>query len=681
MGFRFILRRHSHYSAAALTPAASNSQITHFARTCQIERARQVFDQLRNKTVVSWNAIVAGYFHNNQPKEARHLFDHMPDRNIVSWNGLISGYIKNGMVSEARKAFDRMPERNVVSWTAMLRGYVQEGMIEEAETLFAQMPDKNVVSFTVMIGGLIRDGRVDEAKKLYDAMPVKDLVARTNMIGGLCAEGRLTDAREIFDEMPERNVIAWTTMINGYGMHNRVDVARKLFEVMPDKNEVTWTAMLMGYTRGGRIKEAEQLFNAMPDRSAPACNEMIMGFGRDSDVTKARQVFDQMKDKDDVSWSSMIKVYERQGLELEALSLFRSMQSTQRTRPNFPSMISVLSVCGTLAILDHGREVHAQLVRSLFDSDVYVCSVLITMYIKCGDLAKGKRVFDRCGSKDTVTWNSIITGYAQHGLGKEALQVFYDMKSSGVSPDEVTFIGVLSACSYTGRVKEGLELFESMESIHSVVPKTEHYSCVVDLLGRAGKLNEAMELIQNMSVEPDAFVWGALLGGCRIHNRLDMAEVAAKKLILLEPENSGHYILLSNIYSSQGKWDEVALLRKNMRLQTLLKSPGCSWIQELDRLITEAGYCADGSFVLHDVEEEEKVHNLRYHSERLAVAYGMLKVGKGTVIRIMKNLRVCGDCHTAIKLIAKVTGREIVLRDANRFHHFRDGSCSCGDYW
>ncbi|CAN1828051.1 Pentatricopeptide repeat-containing protein At1g56690, mitochondrial [Linum perenne] len=704
MLFRFIPRRH--YSAA-LTPLASNSQITHFARTCQIDKARQVFDQLRCKTVVSWNAIVAAYFNNNQPREARKLFDHMPDRNVVSWNGLISGYVKNGMTLEARKAFDKMPERNVVSWTAMIRGYVQEGMVEEAEILFKEMPEKNVVSWTVMIGGLIESGRIDEAAKLYDAMPVKDVVARTNMIGGFCAEGRLKDAREIFDEMPERNVIAWTTMINGYAMHNKVDVARKLFEVMPDKNEVTWTAMLMGYTRGGRIKEAAELFDSMPDQSAPACNEMIMGFGRDGEVSKARRVFDEMRQRDDVSWSAMIKVYERQGFELEALGLFRFMQ-LRGIRPNFPSMISILSVCGSLAILDHGREVHAQLVRSLFDFDVYVCSVLITMYIKCGDLVKGKRVFDRFASKDTVMWNSIITGYAQHGLGNEALQVFYDMLSSGVAPDEVTFVGVLSACSYTGRVKEGLELFDLMKSKYLVIPKTEHYSCVVDLLGRAGKLNEAMNLIQNMSVEADAVVWGALLGACRIHNRLDMAEVAAKKLLLLEPENSGHYILLSNIYSSQGKWKDVASLRSNMRLQTLSKSPGCSWIQvekevhmftggdstshpdhpdilrmleKLDRLIREAGYLADGSFVLHDVEEEEKVHSLRYHSEKLAVAYGILKVPKGTSIRIMKNLRVCGDCHTAIKLIAKVTDREIILRDANRFHHFKDGSCSCGDYW
>ncbi|KDP23356.1 hypothetical protein JCGZ_23189 [Jatropha curcas] len=631
----------------------------------------------------------------------------MPERNTVSWNGLISGYIKNGMINEARKVFDSMPERNVISWTAMVRGYVQEGMINEAESLFWAMPEKNVISWTVMLGGLVEDGRVSEARSLFDMMPEKDVVARTNMIGGLCTDGRLSEAREIFDEMPKRNVVAWTTMISGYATNNRVDVARKLFEVMPDKNEVTWTAMLMGYTRSGRIEEAAELFEAMPVKPIAACNEMIMGFGRNGEVGRARWVFDQMREKDDGTWNAMIKVYERKGFELEALDLFRLMQRVG-VRPTFPSMISILSVCGSLASLDHGRQIHAQLLRSQFDSDVYVSSVLITMYIKCGDLVKAKMLFDRFTMKDTVMWNSIITGYAQHGFGNESLQVFNEMISSGIAPDEITFIGVLTACSYSGKVTEGVEIFESMKSRYLVDPRTEHYACTVDLLGRAGRLNEAMSLIERMPMEPDAIVWGALLGGCRTHMKLDLAEVAAKKLLELEPENAGPHILLSNIYASQGRWGNVAATRKSMRAKNLSKSPGCSWIEvekkvhmftggdstshpehamilkmleKLGTLLREIGYCPDGSFVLHDVDEEEKVHSLRYHSEKLAVAYGLLKLPEGMPIRVMKNLRVCGDCHSAIKLIAKVTRREIILRDANRFHHFKDGLCSCRDYW
>lgn len=703
MRVRFILSRKYCTSIAI----SSNSQIARYARLGQIEKARRVFDQMPDKTIVSWNSIVAGYFQGNQPGEARKLFDRMLERNTVSWNGLISGYVKNGMIIEARKVFDSMPERNVVSWTSMVRGYVQEGMISEAESLFWQMPERNVVSWTVMLGGLIQEGRIDEARRLYDMMPEKDVVTRTNMIGGYFQVGRLAEAREIFDEMPRRNVVSWTTMVSGYVHNNQVDIARKLFEVMPEKNEVSWTAMLIGYTQCGRIEEASELFTAMPDKSVVACNAIILGYGQNGEVAKAREVFDNMRERDDRTWSAMIKVYERKGFELEALDLFTLMQR-ESVRPNFPSLISVLSVCGSLASLDYGRQIHAQLVRNQFDHDVYVASVLMTMYVKCGNLVKANQVFNRFAAKDIVMWNSMITGYAQHGLGEKALQVFQEMCSLGISPDEITFIGVLSACSYSGKVEKGLEIFETMKSKYQVEPRTEHYACMVDLLGRAGKVKDAMDIIKKMPVEADAIVWGALLGACRQHMKLDLAEVAAKKLIELEPNKAGPYVLLSNIYASQGRWHDVAELRKNMRTRSVSKSPGCSWIEveknvhmftggestghpdhamimrmleKLGVLLREAGYCPDASFVLHDVEEEEKAHSLGYHSEKLAIAYGLLKVPQGMPIRVMKNLRVCGDCHSAIKLISKVMGREVILRDANRFHHFKDGLCSCRDYW
>ncbi|KAK6163797.1 hypothetical protein DH2020_000661 [Rehmannia glutinosa] len=685
----------------------TSSQIAYYVRLGEIETARKLFNQTPHKNIASWNSIISGYFQNSKPNEAQRLFDEMPSRNTVSWNGLISGYIKNGMIKKAREVFDTMPERNVISWTAMVRGYVEEGMISEAEALFWCMPERNVISWTVMLGGLIHEGRIEEARRLYGLMPEKDVVTRTSMIGGLCSKGHLDEAREIFDGMRQRNVVSWTTMISGYAQNGKVDVARKLFEVMPERNEVTWTAMLMGYTQCGRTEDAWELFKAMPTKPVVACNAMIIGLGENGDVSKARKTFDLMREKDDGTWSAMIKIYERKGFELEALHLFCLMQR-EGVRPHFPSLISILSVCASLATLDHGRQTHAQLLRSKFHDDVYLSSVLITMYMKCGDVVKAKIVFDRFSRKDIVMWNSVITGYAQHGLGDEALQVFREMSSSGIQADEVTFIGVLSACSYSGKVKEGKEIFESMKSKYMIEPTTEHYACMVDLLGRAGELNEAMSLINEMPVEADAIVWGSLMGACRNHMNSDLAEVAAKKLLQLEPKNAGPYVLLSNIYASKGRWENVAKLRKNMRSRNVSKSPGCSWIEvekevhmftggenkphpehleivkmwwKLGGMLREAGYNPDGAFALHDVDEEEKAQSLRHHSEKMAVAFGLLKLPEGVPIRVMKNLRVCGDCHTAIKLIANITGREIILRDANRFHHFKDGLCSCKDYW
>ncbi|KAF6175508.1 hypothetical protein GIB67_021998 [Kingdonia uniflora] len=626
---------------------------------------------------------------------------------MASWNGMISGYVKNNMVTEARVFFNMMPERNVVSWTSMVRGYVQEGDILEAESLFQEMPEKNIVSWTVMLGGLIQDDRVDEARTLFDSMPEKDVVVRTNMIAGYCQEGRMLEAREIFDEMPHRNVVSWTTMISGYTRNLQVEVARKLFEVMPEKNVASWTAMLTGYTQCGRIEEASELFKVMPEKSLVACNAMILGFGQNGKVEEAREVFDRMSSKDDGTWSAMVKGYARNGFELEALDLFSKM-GKGGVKANYSSLISVLTVCSSLAILDQGGKIHAVAVKSEFVSDVFVASALITMYVKCGDLVKAKLVFDRFALKDVVMWNSMISGYAQYGLGKESLDVFEEMCSTGMGPDAITFIGVLSACSYTGRVEDGMKIFYSMRLKYSVEPTAEHYACIVDLLGRAGHLHEAMDMIVHMPIEADAVVWGALLGSCKTHMNMELAEIAAKKLLQLEPENAGPYILLSNIYAKNERWEDVSKLRKFMRVKNVSKSPGCSWIEVekkvhmftggdglshpeqksilgmLDRLgvlLREAGYCPDGTFVFHDVDEEQKVYNLGYHSEKLAVAYGLLKVPEGIPIRVMKNLRVCGDCHTAIKLLSKITRREIILRDANRFHHFKDGACSCKEYW
>ncbi|VVA90386.1 unnamed protein product [Arabis nemorensis] len=687
---------------------SANAKITHLSRTGHVHEARRLFESYKYKSVSSWNSMVAGYFANRMIRDAQLLFDEMPERNIISWNGLVTGYLKNGEIEEARKVFDEMPEKNVVSWTAMVKGYVQNGKVDVAETLFWKMPEKNEVSWTVMLHGFIKDGRIDDARKLFDMMPVKDNIAKTSMVLGLCREGRVDEAREIFDEMSDRNVITWTTMLTGYRQNNRVDDARKLFDEMPEKTEVSWTSMLVGYTLNGRIEDAEEIFEAMPMKSVLSCNDMIVGFGKKGEIAKARKVFDSMKERDDATWRVMIQMYERNGFELEALHLFALMQK-QGVRPTFSTLISVLSACASLASLHHGRQIHTQLVRCQFVDDVFVASVLMTMYIKCGELVKSKLIFDRFPSKDIIMWNAIISGYASHGLGEEAVKVFCEMPlSNSTKPNEVTFVATLTACSYAGMVEEGIKIFESMEPVFGVRPITAHYACMVDMFGRAGRFDEAMKLIENMTVEPDAAVWGSLLGACKTHSQLDLAEFAAKKVIEIEPENSGTYVLLSNIYASQGRWGDAAELRKVMKTRMVRKSPGCSWIEfgkkvhaftrggisshpeqesiekileELDGLMGEAGYNPDYSNALHDIDEEEKADNLRYHSERLAVAYGLLKLPEGEPIRVIKNLRVCRDCHAAIKIISKVKKREIILRDTNRFHHFRNGECSCKDYW
>ncbi|KAG6498072.1 hypothetical protein ZIOFF_045981 [Zingiber officinale] len=660
---------------ATATPAIlrSNSLIHRYGRLGRIEEAEKVFHAMPERDVVSFNSLIASYFLNHQPLLARHLFDRMPLRDTSSYNAMLSGILRSrGCLPKARAFFDSIPHPNVVSWTTMVRGYIQHGRVAEAEELFLCMPERSVVSWTVMLGGLIQDDRIDDARRLFDQMPEKDVVAWTAMISGYCTVGRTTDARELFDNMPKRNVISWTAMISGYAQNLQLDLARKLFEVMPERNDVTWTAIITGYAQSNRVKEAATLFQVMPEKSVVACNAMILGFGQHGMVREAKKVFDEMVERDDGAWSAIVKIFEQNGLQVEALAYFRCMQMNG-IRPNFASIVSVLVVCSSLAILNLGREVHAALVRSHFSEDVFIVSALLTMYVKCGELDKAKIVFDNFDRKDVVMWNSMITAYAQHGLGEKALSVFDDMRVVGMVPDEITYIGVLLACSYAGKVKEGQEIFQSMSSEHLVELRIEHYSCMIDLLGRSGRVIEAVNLIKEMPMEADAVVWGALLGACRTHRNAEIAEVAAKKLVHLEPGNAGHYVLLSNIYASSGRWEDVADLRKVMSSRNVSKSPGCSWIEfnkkmhmftsgdvsadpeyaaimnkleHLDAEMKTAGYSPDGAFALHDVDEEEKAHNLRYHSERLAVAFGILKIPEGLPIRVMKNLRVSDAVKT-----------------------------------
>lgn len=334
------------------------------------------------------------------------------------------------------------------------------------------------------------------------------------------------------------------------------------------------------------------------------------------------------------------------------------------------------------------------------------------MYAKCGCLNFSRKVFDEMPKTNVITWNVLIMAYGMHGQGKEALNLLRTMttqvpQGSEVQPNDITFIAVFAACSHSGLVDEGLKLFYNMREEYGIDPKSDHYACIVDLLGRAGKLDSAYELINNMDVKYDrAGPWSSLLGACRVHKNVKLGEIAARNLIEAEPHVDSHYVLLSNIYASVGLWEKAMEVRKNMKQMGVRKEPGCSWIEfgdkvhrflasdsshprseqlydfveDLSERMRKEGYVPDTSCVLHNLDEEEKESLLCGHSEKLAIAFGILNTPPGSIIRVAKNLRVCNDCHTATKFISKLEGREIILRDVKRFHHFKDGICSCGDY-
>ncbi|KAA8521324.1 hypothetical protein F0562_011997 [Nyssa sinensis] len=503
-----------------------------------------------------------------------------------------------------------------------------------------------------------------------------NLFVRNSLIDMYFKLGLEAFAYTLFDDMPIRDVVSWNTLVSGYCLGGYVDKARWVFDQMVEKNSVSWSTMISGYARLGRLEDARWLFDAMPVRNV-------------------------------VSWNAMIAGYSQNEKYSDAIELFRQMQQAGSVRPNDVTLVSVLPACAHLGSLDLGKWIDKFISRSRMELGLFLGNALADMYAKCGCIAEARQVFDQMREKDLVSWSIIITGSAMHGHADEALAYFYEMLECGMKPNEITFMGLLTACTHAGLVDKGLEYFHVMEQDYGVTPKVEHYGCMVDLLSRAGRLEKAEDLINSMPMKPNVIVWGALLGGCRIYKDTERGERVVQRILELDSEHSGSYVYLANIYASLGRLDDAAKCRLRMRDNGVMKTPGCSWI-EVDNTVYEffmgdkshpqsnkiysmirelglkmklAGYKPKTDLVMHNIDEEEKEDALSTHSEKLAIAFGLISTSEGTTIRVVKNLRVCNDCHEAIKIISGIVQRGIIVRDRSRFHHFNNGKCSCNDYW
>lgn len=484
--------------------------------------------------------------------------------------------------------------------------------------------------------------------------------------------------------------------------------ARRVFEEMPEPNVVTWNAVVTACFRCGDVEGARGVFQRMPIRNLTSWNVMLAGYAKSGELGLARRVFSEMPMKDDVSWSTMIVGFARTGSFDQAFGFFRELLC-EGIRPNEVSLTGVLSACAQAGAFELGKILHGFVEKAGFLCIVSVNNALIDTYSKCGNVAMAKLVFQNMPvARCIVSWTSMIAGLAMHGHGEEAIQLFHEMEESGVRPDGVTYISLLYACSHSGLVEQGCVLFSKMKNLYGIEPAVEHYGCMVDLYGRAARLQKAYEFICQMPISPNAIIWRTLLGACSIHGNIELAELVKARLAEIDPNNSGDHVLLSNVYAVAGKWKDVAGIRRTMTEHSMKKTPGWSMI-EIDKVIygfvagekpnkvteeahdklreimlrlrAEEGYAPQVRSVLHDIEEEEKEDSVSKHSEKLAVAFGMAKLPEGRILRIVKNLRVCGDCHAVMKLISKVYQVEIIVRDRSRFHSFKDGFCSCRDYW
>ncbi|XP_062214334.1 pentatricopeptide repeat-containing protein At2g02980, chloroplastic-like [Phragmites australis] len=531
----------------------------------------------------------------------------------------------------------------------------------------------------------------------------------------------LAYARQVFDRVPHPGDAVWyNTLLRGYARcfpssssAAAAEAARVFVRMLEEgvaPDTYTFVSLLKACAAARAGEEGRQA-HAVAVKVGAAGHEyvrptMINMYAECGDVRSARAMFDGVDGECVVSYNAMITAAVRSSRPGEALVLFREMQA-KGLKPTSVTLISVLSACALLGALELGKWIHEYVRKIGLDSLMKVNTALIDMYAKCGSLEDAIAVFQGMESRDKQAWSVMIVAYANHGYGREAISLFEEMKKQGIKPDDVTFLGVLHACSHSGLVNEGLQYFDDMKD-YGIIAGIKHYGCVTDLLARSGQLERAYKFIDELPIKPTPILWRTLLSACGGRGNFELGKRVFERILELDDSHGGDYVIFSNLCANTGSWEEMNRVRKLMSEKGVVKVPGCSSIeidnmvheffsgdgrhpksQEARRMVDEVidqlklvGYVPNTSHVFHvEMGEEEKATSLRYHSEKLAIAFGLLNTSPGATLRVVKNLRVCPDCHSMAKLVSMVFNRRIILRDLNRFHHFEDGVCSCRDYW
>ncbi|EFJ09463.1 hypothetical protein SELMODRAFT_130050 [Selaginella moellendorffii] len=643
--------------------------------------------------IILGTALITMYARCRDLELARKTFDEMGKKTLVTWNALIAGYSRNGDHRGALKIYQDMVSKS------------PEGMKPDAITFSSAL-------YACTVVGDISQGREIEARTVASGY-ASDSIVQNALINMYSKCGSLESARKVFDRLKNRDVIAWNTMISGYAKQGAATQALELFQRMgpndPKPNVVTFIGLLTACTNLEDLEQGRAIHRKVREDGYESDlvigNVLLNMYTKcSSSLEEARQVFERMRTRDVITWNILIVAYVQYGQAKDALDIFKQMQ-LENVAPNEITLSNVLSACAVLGAKRQGKAVHALIASGRCKADVVLENSLMNMYNRCGSLDDTVGVFAAIRDKSLVSWSTLIAAYAQHGHSRTGLEHFWELLQEGLAADDVTMVSTLSACSHGGMLKEGVQTFLSMVGDHGLAPDYRHFLCMVDLLSRAGRLEAAENLIHDMPFLPDAVAWTSLLSGCKLHNDTKRAARVADKLFELESEDEHSTVtLLSNVYAEAGRWDDV---RKTRNRRAARKNPGCSYIEindtvhefvagdkshpeeeliaaEIKRLskqMKDAGYVPDMRMVLHNVKEEEKEQMLCYHSEKLAIAYGLISTPPGTPLHIVKNLRACVDCHAAAKFISRIVGRKIVVRDSTRFHHFENGSCSCKDYW
>lgn len=742
--------------------AVENSLISMFGNLGNVDYANYIFDQMSERDTISWNSIAAAYAQNGHFEESFKIFnlmrrfhdevnsttvstllsvlghvDHQKwgrgihglvvkmgfNSVICVCNTLLRMYTGAGRSEEAELVFKQMPTKDLISWNSLMACFVEDGRSLDALGLLCSMirtgKSVNYVSFTSALAACFSPEFLDKGKILHGLVVVTGLFdnqiignALVSMYGKI---GEMSESRRVLLQMPTRDEVAWNALIGGYAENEDPDKALAAFQSMRVEgvpaNYITVVSVLGACLMPGDLLERGKplhayIVSAGFESDEHVKNSLITMYAKCCDLSSSQDLFNGLDNRNIITWNAMLAANAHHGHGEEVLKLVSNIRSFGLSLDQF-SFSEGLSAAAKLAVLEEGQQLHGLAVKLGFERDCFIFNAAADMYSKCGEIGEVVKMLPPSVNRSLPSWNILISAFGRHGYFEEVCETFHEMLEMGIKPGHVTFVSLLTACSHGGLVDQGLEYYDMIARDFGLKPAIEHCICVIDLLGRSGRLAEAETFISKMPMKPNDLVWRSLLASCKIHGDLDRGRKAAENLSNLEPEDDSVYVLSSNMFATTGRWEDVENVRKQMGFKNIKKKQACSWVKLKDRvssfgigdrthpqtleiyakledikkLIKESGYVADTSQALQDTDDEQKENNLWNHSERLALAYALMSTPEGSPLRIFKNLRICGDCHSVYKFVSKVIGRRIVLRDQYRFHHFESGVCSCKDYW
>nr|CAD1842099.1 unnamed protein product [Ananas comosus var. bracteatus] len=750
---------HAQIIKARFTPCLFlvNNLLKMYCKCGDLASAHQLFDCMRTRNAVSWNSLISGYSQMGLFDDALNVFiearnaqtkidkftyasalsvcSRRVDLNVGKVihglvvvggfsqqvfliNSLIDMYSKCGDIGQARRLFDASDELDDVSWNSLISGYVRVGNVEETLRVFSRMHSYGIKLNSFALGSILKSCSEHDDVKYFGEMihgcVVKvgldsDDFIGSGMIDLYAKNGVLHEAIKFFKAMPSPNVVVFNAMIAGFSrLETKIGSglskeALLLFSVMqrrgmrPSKftfsSVIRACSLVNGFEFGKQIQGQLFKYNFQSDEYIGSA--LIDLYSNSGSIEEGLRCFHSVPEQDIVTWTSMISGCVQNEQFEKALSLFHELLCKGR-KPDLFTLSSVMSACANLTVARTGEQIQCFATKAGFDQFTIIGNSRIYMYARAGDVDAATKTFSEMESRDAISWSAVISSHAQHGCARDALMLFEEMEDRRVAPNEITFLAVLTACSHGGLVDEGFRYFESMKIDYNLGPSVKHCSCIVDLLGRAGRLADAEDFILDTGFDTDPVIWRSLLASCRVHGDIERGRRVAERVMELEPTASSSYVLLYNMYLDTGKLSLAMKTRDLMKERGVKKEPGLSWIEigaQVHSFVVGDKSHPQSSAIYAKLEEMlSKIEKMGYtnttrvslmncHSEKLAVVLGMILLPQLAPIRVMKNLRVCRDCHTAMKLFSETETREIVLRDPIRFHRFRGGSCSCGDYW